>query len=359
MGQIAGIVAPIFAAALALLTGLAAAAPAPNIATYKGADREKLILDGAKREGKVSIYSGMIENQALRPLVEAFEKKYPFVDVEYWRGDSRAMVQKLLSEQRARRIVGDIFESTGGAEVVIRAGASQPIWSPSAANYPKDMIDPDGMWIASRLNYFGVAYNTRQVQTAELPKTYEDLLDPKWRGAISWRADSEVGAGLFIASVLRSMGKGNGEAYLRRLSAQRIINYAGSARALVDRIGEGEYKLALHIYAHHPLISKAKGAPLDVQMLEPVPSMVSTVQLAKGAPHPYAAMLFIDFLLSKDGQETLRAADYMSPNPDVQINEGLRKIVPRFSNLKETVFTPELMFETRAEANAMFEKYFR
>ena len=94
-------------------------------------------------------------------------------------------------------------------------------------------------------------------------------------------------------------------------------------------------------------------------MLEPVPSMVSTVQLAKGAPHPYAAMLFIDFLLSKEGQETLRAADYMSPNPDVQINPGLRKIVPRFSNLKETVFTPELMFETRAEANAMFEKYFR
>ena len=130
MGQIARLVAPVLAGVLALAAGLADAAPSLNIATYKGADREKLILDGAKREGKVSVYSGMIENQALRPLVEAFEKKYPFVDVEYWRGDSRAMVQKLLSEQRARRVVGDIFESTGGAEVVIRAGASQPIWSP-------------------------------------------------------------------------------------------------------------------------------------------------------------------------------------------------------------------------------------
>ena len=115
MGQIARLMAPVLAAAVALAVGLAAAAPAVNIATYKGPDREKLILDGAKREGKVSIYSGMIENQALRPLVEAFEKKYPFVDVEYWRGDSRAMVQKLFSEQRARRIVGDLFESTGGA----------------------------------------------------------------------------------------------------------------------------------------------------------------------------------------------------------------------------------------------------
>ena len=142
------------AVSLSLIVGFAAAAPAVNIATYKGPDRETLILDGAKREGKVSIYSGMIENQALRPLVEAFEKRYPFVDVEYWRGDSRAMVQKLFSEQRARRVIGDIFKSTGGAEVVIRAGASQPIWSPSAANYPQAMIDPDGMWIASRLELF-------------------------------------------------------------------------------------------------------------------------------------------------------------------------------------------------------------
>src|SRR5882762_3768774 len=102
-----------------------------------------------------------------------------------------------------------------------------------------------------------------------------------------------------------------------------------------------------------------RNAALKVQILEPVPSMVSTNQLEKGAPHPYAAMLFIDFMLSKDGQETLKAADYMSPNPEVAINPGLRKIVPRLSNLKETVFTPELMFETRADANAMFNKYFR
>jgi ABC-type Fe3+ transport system substrate-binding protein len=334
-------------------------APALNIAMYKGVDRDKLILDGAKREGKVSIYSGMIENQALRPLVDAFEKKYPFVDVEYWRGDSRAMLQKLLAEQRARRIIGDIFESTGGAEVIVKAGAVVPFTSPSAANFPQAYIDPDGMWIASRLNFFGVAYNTRQVSAADVPKTYEDLLNPKWKGAIAWRADSEVGAGLFIATILRTMGRTNGEAYLKKLAAQGVVNYAGSARALVDRVGEGEYKLALHIYAHHPLISKAKGAALEVQMLEPVPSMVSTIQLAKGAPHPHAAMLFIDFMLSKEGQETLKAADYMSPNPEVAINAGLRKIVPRLSNLKETVFTPELMYETRAYANAMFNKYFR
>lgn len=352
-----------FTLGLALAALIAAApadaAPAPNIATYKGADREQLILAGAKREGKVAFYSGMIENQALRPIADAFKKKYPFVAVDYWRGDSRALVQKALTERRAGRVTGDILESTGGAQALIRAGAIEPFYSSSTAGFPKNYLDPNGMWVASRLDYFGMAYNTRQVTAADVPKTYDDLLNPKWKGAIAWRADSEVGAGLFIAGVMREMGKEKGETYLKRLSGQAIVNYAGSARALVDRVGEGEYKIALEIYAHHPLISKAKGAALDTQMLDPVPSALSTIQLAKNAPHPNAAMLFIDFVLSKEGQEVLRAAQYLSPNPQVDTDPSLRKIIPRLNGLKETVFTPELMFQSRDEANALFNKYFR
>jgi ABC-type Fe3+ transport system substrate-binding protein len=346
-------------ATAALLAAPALAAPAPDIATYKGADRDSLILEGARREGKVVFYSGMIENQALRPIADAFRKKYAFVAIEYWRGDSRALMLKALTERRANRIIGDIFESTGGAEALTRAGAVQPFYSPSAAAFPKNYTDPNGMWVASRLDYFGIAYNTRQVSAADVPKTYDDLLDPKWKGAIAWRADSEVGAPLFIASILRIMGKEKGEAYLKKLAAQRVVNYAGSARALVDRVGEGEYKLALFIYAHHPLISKAKGAALDTQMLEPVPSTVSTIQLAKAPPHPYAAMLFIDFVLSKQGQEVLRGAQYLPPSPAVEVDPSLTKIVPRLSNLQEIVLTPEIEFQARAEANALYNKYFR
>jgi len=344
--------------AVATVPALAASAPS-DIATYQGADRMARILDGARREGKVAFYSGMIENQALRPMADAFKRKYPFIAVDYWRGDSRALVQKALTERRAARVTGDILESTGGAEALIRAGAVAPFYTPSAAAYPKTYVDPKGMWAASRLDYFGMAYNTRQVTAAEVPKTYDELLNPKWKGAIAWRADSEVGAMLFIAGVMREMGKEKGESYLKKLAGQRIVNYAGSARALVDRVGEGEYKLALEIYAHHPLISKAKGAPLDVQMLDTVPSAISTIQLATDAPHPNAAMLFIDFALSKEGQEVFRAAQYLSPNPAVDTDPSLRKIIPRLNGLKETVFTPELMFQSRDEANALFSKYFR
>jgi ABC-type Fe3+ transport system substrate-binding protein len=94
-------------------------------------------------------------------------------------------------------------------------------------------------------------------------------------------------------------------------------------------------------------------------MLDPVPSALSTIQLAKNAPHPNAAMLFIDFMLSKEGQEVLRSAQYLSPNPAVDTDPSLRKIIPRLNGFKETVFTPELMFGARDEANALYNKYFR
>ena len=343
---------------LALLASGAASAAPTDIALYTRDDRAKLLEAGARREGRVTFYSGMIENQALRPIADAFRKKYPYITVDYWRGDSRALVQKALTERRAGRVNGDVLESTGGAEALIKAGVV-PFRSPAMADYPAKYLDPNLFWAASRLDYFGLAYNTREVRAADAPKTYDDLLNPKWRGAIAWRADSEVGAPLFIAGILRFMGKERGTAYLKKLVAQQIVNYAGSARALVDRVGAGEYKIAIEIYAHHPLISKAKGAPLDTVMLSPVPSAVSTIQLAKDAPHPNAATFLIDFVLSREGQEVLRAAEYFSANPKVDISPMLRGIVPGLNGLQEIVFTPALMYDTRDEANAIFNQYFR
>jgi len=346
-------------AALLFTAGSASAAPARDAAQYTGPDRTQLLEAGARREGKVVFYSGMIENQALRPIAQAFHQKYPFIAVESWRGDSRALVQKALTERRAGHTIGDVLESTGGAEALIKAGAVAAFRSPATADYAAKYIDPNGFWAVSRLDYFGLAYNTRQVPTAEVPKSYDDLLNPKWRGGIAWRADSEVGAPLFIAGIIRQFGRQRGEAYLQKLAGQRIVNYAGSARALVDRVGAGEYKIALEIYAHHPLISKAKGAPLDTVMLDPVPSALSTIQLAKDAPHPNAAMLLIDFVLSREGQEVLRKADYFSANPRVQTSAMLQKIIPGLNGMQEIVFTPALMFDSRDEANALFNRFFR
>src|SRR5262249_42812130 len=149
-------------------------------------------------------------------------------------------------------------------------------------------VDPNGNYAATRYDYYGLAYNTKLVSADDVPKAYDELLDPKWKGKISWPI-AEQGSLEFIMHTLIFMGEGKGEAYLAKLSAQNLVAFTGSARSLVDRVGQGEVPLAIQIYAHHPLISKAKGAPLDVQMMDPVPVDFSAIQLVKGAPHPFSA----------------------------------------------------------------------
>ena len=342
-----------------MLPGLGLAQDASYIYTYKGADRAQKILEGAKKEGMVTLYSGMIVNQALRPMGDGFGKRYPDVRFEFFRGDTRELTQKITVEQRNRKQIADVVESTGVAGPTIKAGAAQPYFSPASADYAAHHVSKEGWYVASRLSYFGMAYNTRKFSEQTVPKTYDALLDPKYKDALSWRAQSESGSDLFIAAILRSKGEKAGEDYLRALGKQNVVNYTGSARALVDRVGQGEYDLALNIFAHHPLISKAIGAPLDVQMLEPIPSVFGTVLAIKGAPHPHAAMLFIDYMLSLEAQTVLQAADYFSPHPAVEADPKLAKVLPKNAKMKELAMSSEELIDDNDRIQAMYEKYFK
>ncbi len=329
---------------------------AADIALLKGPDRERTLLAGAEKEGKVVLYSAMIVNQALRPLVDAFKKKYPKVDLEFWRADTSDILQKVLTERRANAQLVDVVEWGGGTSLAIKAGVVQPFLSAYKDAYPAGHYDAEGRYAATRLSYYGLAYNTKLVSDAAVPKTYDDLLDPKWRGKIAW-AISESGHVLFLVHILMTMGD-KADGYLARLGRQDIVPYTGSARALVDRVGQGEYPLALHIFAHHPLISKAMGAPLDVQMLPPIPSDFSAVQVIKDAPHPHAAMLLVDYLLSEDGQNILKAADYLPSLPKVDPPDSLRKIVPRLNGAPENVIPALTFLDKREAALEMYKKHF-
>jgi ABC-type Fe3+ transport system substrate-binding protein len=349
---------------LAVVLGIAGANQAQaltqeEIGMLSGPDRQKILEDGARKEGKVTIYSGMIVNQALRPMTQAFMKKYPFIKAEYWRGDSNKITQKLLAEARAKSMVADVGESTSLSEPLIKAGVVLPFKSPSVKSFPKEYIDPNNMWGATRLSYFGGAYNTKTVSAAEAPKTYEALLDPKWKGKLAWRDNSDSGSALFVTNIMMTMGDQKGEDYLKKLAKQGVVNFTGSARTLVNRVIEGEYPVALNIFLHHPVISAQKGAPVAAQPMEPVPSLNGTVLFIKGAPHPYAAMLLIDYMLSKDGQQTLAKADYFPANPDVDINPILKPIVPSKAGLKENFITPEKVFELNDKSEELLKKYFR
>jgi iron(III) transport system substrate-binding protein len=139
-----------------------------------------------------------------------------------------------------------------------------------------------------------------------------------------------------------------------------MINFgSGSARTLVDRVIAGEFPIALNIFAHHPLISKSKGAPVDSRLLDPVPSTAGTMVIAKGVRHPNAALLLVDFILSKEGQQILADAEYFPVRPDVKPQPALASVIPERAGVPELFLSPDLLNQNTARSEKIFEELFQ
>jgi iron(III) transport system substrate-binding protein len=349
----------IFAAVSVLAIG-GTTASAQDILLNHSADRDKTIMDGARNEGQVVFYSAMIVNQALRPLADAFMKKYPFVKMTFWRGDTEEIVDKLAAEERAHNVVADVVEGTGVGDLAVGAGLTQPYTTPMVEELPDRYRDPQNRWTYTRISYFGAAYNTTLVPPGTQPKSYDDLLDPRWSGKLAWRVGTASGTPLFITAIRLARGEEKADAYFRKLAQQKMINFgSGSARTLVDRVIAGEFPIALNIFAHHPLISKAKGAPVDSQLMDPVPSTAGTMVIPKGVRHPYAAMLLADFVLSKEGQQILAGADYFPVRPDVSPRAGLASVIPQRAGVPELFLDPDKLNRYTESSEKIFEKLFQ
>jgi len=331
-----------------------------NILTYASPDRTDRLIEGAKKEGELTYYSAMIVNQALRHLTAAFQAKYPFIKVSYWRADSEEIETKIGAEIRANNPVGDVIEGTGIGELAVHAGLAQPIVSPELGGVPERFRDSNRLWVPTRMSYFAMAYNTRLIAAGTQPKTYDDLLDEKWRGKMAWPLLSAIGAPLFVTNLRVAWGDEKAMAYLRRLRAQNIVNFgAGNPRTLVDRVVAGEYPIALQIFAHHPLISAAKGAPVTTQLLAPVASSAGTLVIPKGSRHPYSAALLMDFLLSKEGQRILAAAEYLPVRPDVEPLAQIAPILPSRAGVAENFIRPEKLNAYTESSAKIVEDLFR
>jgi ABC-type Fe3+ transport system substrate-binding protein len=351
-------------AALTVVVALSAvpasAQSPPDILSYTGPDRQQKLIEGARKEGQVVFYSAMIVNQALRPIAEKFSKKYPFVRITHWRADSEEMAQKVSAEVRANNVVGDVIEGTGVGEVAGQAGLLEPYSTPAIAPYPAQYTDPGHLWTPTRLSYYSIAYNTRLVPADKVPKSYEDLLNPAWKGKMAWRIGSSSGTPLFITNLRLAWGEERAHAYFEKLKEQKIVNFgSGSARTLVDRVIAGEYPIALNIFAHHPLISKAKGAPVNSQLMDPVAATAATMGIVKGAKHPNAALLLIDFILSKEGQQVLAGADYFPADPQVPPSPVLAPVVPRIAGVPENFIGPDKLTKYTDSSEEIFRQLFR
>ena len=263
-----GVARIVFAAVAAAIVSAApgtGAARAQNILLDHGTDRDKSILDGARKEGQVVLYSAMIVNQALRPLADAFMKKYPFVKMTFWRGDTEDIIDKLAAEERANNVVADVVEGTGVGDLAVRRGPDAAVLHAPGRGLPERYRDPQ---VAGRIRASAISAPPTTpgwCRPIRQPKSYDDLLDPRWQGKLAWRIGTASGTPLFMTTIRLARGEAKGRMPISTSSAQqKMINFgSGSARTLVDRVIAGEFPIALNIFAHHPLISKAKGAPVE------------------------------------------------------------------------------------------------
>jgi len=302
-----------------------------DIASYQGADRMARLIEGAKREGVVSLYGSSV-TEDMNPATDAFKKKYG-VDVQYWRASSENLVQRAVVENRAGRCAVDAFATVAAElEALHREKLLQAVQTPLTAGLIPQALRPHGEWVATRLNIFSAAYNTKLVKKEEVPTSYEDLKHPRWRGRLAIEADDFD----WFATMVTMMGHDKGVALFRDIAKQNGLSIRKGHTLLANLVAAGEVPLALTVYNYKPEQQKRLGAPIEPLYLPPVIALGYGSAVARCAPHPHAAVLFHEFMLG-DALEIWAKRDMAVTNP---------KVMPLSQEL--TLIHPADMLDNRA-----------
>jgi iron(III) transport system substrate-binding protein len=316
------------------------------------------LIAAAKREGTVVWYTTQIVDQFARPAARAFERKYPGMKVVLSRTNATTATLKIMNENRAGRNQADVFDGTTTVVPLKRAGYVLKWLPDDAKNYPAGFKDPEGYWIATNIYVLTPAFNTSLVKPGTEPRTLQDLIDPKWRGKMAWAVSLSSSAAVgFIGTVLAEMGEAKGVAFLKQLQTQRIAGLNVSARQVLDQVIAGEYPIALQIFNHHAVISAKQGAPVKWIPMEPATGVLSVVSIAKAAPHPNAAKLFEDFLVSKEGQRLYQSTEYLPADPGVPALDATLK--PEGGHFRSRFFTPEETAAQMPRWKKIYDEIFR
>jgi ABC-type Fe3+ transport system substrate-binding protein len=315
------------------------------------------LVEAAKKEGEVLYYTTHIVDQIVRPLSRAFQSHVPGVQVKFVRADGIGLVVRLSNEARAGRVQADVWSMVDGAQAVLQGGFSDAFEVPSAKELPPALVDRNRHWIATNLSVRSAAYNTQLVPKDVAPRSYRDLLDPRWKGKMVWNPKSMTGAWGFIATVIKGMGEDEGLAYLRALGRQQIVPLPIAIRAVLDRVIAGEYSIGLEMNNTHAAISAAQGAPVAWVPLNPVSETLQIAGIAKGAPHPNAGRLFLDFIVSRAGQKVFREADYLPMHP--AIDAKIPELKPAQGGYKSVVYTPDNLEVDSPRWAKIYDELFR
>jgi iron(III) transport system substrate-binding protein len=274
-------------------------ADTPSIYLYKGPDRDQRLIAKAREEGTLTFYTSMATTES-GPLAQAFERKYG-IKVQLWRALSENVLQRAITEARAGRRSMDVVETNAPEiEVLAREQIVAQFDSPHLADLPAWAVPGHRRWFSDRTNLWVTGFNTGKVKREELPAALEGFVDPKWRGRLSLEAtDSD-----WMYGVVNFMGEARGLEFFRQLSALKPEMRKGHI-LVAQLVAAGELSVCLTVYSGNAESIKSKGGPIDWVAVEPLVGRPQAVAIAKNAPHPHAALLFADFILSPEGQKLL------------------------------------------------------
>lgn len=274
-------------------------------------DHTAKLIEGAKKEGRLIWYTSMAVPES-KPLLDAFEKKYPFVKSELFRASTEKIMNRILTETRAGRWLFDVT-STSGIETLVPHKVTSLYVSPEAKAYIDEFKDSGGHWTAVYNNYYVLGYNTKLVSEVEAPKRWEDLLDPRWKGKVS--IDQEEYD--WYATLMKSWGKEKTLKYMNAM-AKQDIQWRKGHTLIAQLMSAGEFPVAI-VYAHRIESMKKEGAPVDwVNTVDPIVVSIVGIGLSAKPNYPHAARLFIDFVLSREAQEMIRSFNRIPARSDVQ-----------------------------------------
>jgi iron(III) transport system substrate-binding protein len=322
---------------------------AAELALYQGADREKILLEGAKKEGQVTFYTS--NTWVAGPVSQEFEKKYPFIKANVWRSDSKALLKRLTEEVTAGRSIADVVETSPEYMLImLREKMLQEHFSPELSAYDDEAKIKGKRGVYGWTNreiYISLGFNSKLIPPTEAPKNIKDYLDPKWKGKMSI-AGTTTGV-QWVGAILDMMGR----EFLDKLSAQEINIQNISGAALSGLVAAGEVPLSPTIFNSNIFTHKQKGAPVEWRPLDPVIAGVGTSGMVLNAPRPHAALLFLDYLHSKFGQEVAMKGGISSARNDIgSLEQKFKKVYI------ESKYTPEEFEKKIDEWESLMRKLF-
>lgn len=301
-----------------------------DLATYEGPDRLERLIAGAKREGELTLYTSA-QTSDLGPVVEAYEKKYG-IRATIWRAGSEAVLNRALAEARAGRNTVDVVETNGPEmESLSREQILQAIKSPHQADLIEPAIRPHGEWVGTRLNVFVQAYNTKMVKKEELPKNWEDLAHPRWKGRLGIEAEDSD----WLAGIYGAIGHERGDTVFRQIVSTNGMSVRKGHTLLTQLVVSGEVPLALTVYNYKAEQFRREGAPIDWFTIGNAIARPNGVGVAKNAPHPHAAVLYYDFELSPEGQAIIAQREFVPTSR--KIDTPLNKVPMTFVDARVSI----------------------